>query len=513
MFDRPRLVSARLLATQLFGLLVGCHFDAPEVDQQGAPIDAESYGAGGVPAPMIPSDTEPDPDTNDSASGGAAPDNGMSTNVGSGGTSTEPTITPPCASSEACETPHEGGKDPVEPLEPLPTEPEDSAMPCPNDAHLVRLSPPGYYSWPGTVFGSVQPTGNGENHAPKPLDVRVETESGLPVEGCEVRFVAGPEEGWAFSAQPTTDAQGELYGYWTAGSPGQNSVDAVIKREDGTESRVTFEGTVLDHQSRTNSVHVNYPVDGAYTEVKIRITPMEAGPATYFSALNWKDSYAGIQFDENANEGVRTLVLFSVWDAGGQKAAIDDAGLCNKTVGFGGEGTGTSCRLIFPPQNHGSIAGLPDDYMLELGHTYELHLTTGPSGGRTANTLTFTDVTRGIGPLSLGTQSTGTPFAGGGYVSSFVEEWYPHGSCLSATRAVYYHGLQYRVGAAEWQQVNQATFSPGYLSTNNEVCGNYLAQAEGDKWFISSGGSKYVGRPFVPNDPYFPKYQSPMVLD
>jgi len=150
--------------------------------------------------------------------------------------------------------------------------------------------------------------------------------------------------------------------------------------------------------------------------------------------------------------------------------------------------------------------------MLELGHTYELHLQTADAGsGRTENTLTFTDVTRGIGPISLGTQSTGTDFAGGRYASGFVEEWTPHGDCLSNTRAVFYHSMTYELGGT-WHEVTSASFSPNYVSDNNEICGNYLARELDGKFFVSSGGADYVGHPYVPGDAAFPKPQPALTL-
>jgi hypothetical protein len=133
------------------------------------------------------------------------------------------------------------------------------------------------------------------------------------------------------------------------------------------------------------------------------------------------------------------------------------------------------------------------------------------NGSGTAHTLSFRDVSRGIGPISLGTQTTGTAFQGGRYASGFVEEWAPHGSCLSAGRSVYYHDLQAKVGST-WQPIKTAHFSPNYINTNNEICGNYFADVRTGMFFMSSGGSDYVGRPYVPGDPKFPKSQPALSL-
>jgi hypothetical protein len=380
------------------------------------------------------------------------------------------------------------------------------AKPCPAGSVISKLSSPTLYSWPGAVFSSAPLSGQGESHAPRRLEVAV-TSGDEPVAGCEVRFRAAPGQGWGHGNAKVTDAQGKLYGYWTAGQPGAATISAAIALEGGGESSVDFSGTVSDHESRTDSVHLYYDVDSSYSELKVRVTPLSAPPATYYSALNWRDSYAGIQFD-----GKTTIVIFSVWDAGGEKAKVADPGACNSVVDFGGEGTGTSCRLRLPPATNGSVAGLPDDYRLELGNTYELYLSmaSSPSGG-TAHTVTFTDLTRGIGPISLGTQTTGSAFTGGGHASAFVEEWTEHGSCLSNTRAVLYHGVRAKVGGS-WRDITSASFSPNYIKSNNEVCANYLATTLEQTWLMSSGGSEYVGRPYVPGDAAFTKPQPALEL-
>lgn len=389
---------------------------------------------------------------------------------------------------------------PVQLPEPTP------AVPCPAGSVITKTSTPSLYSWPGTVFSSSPLSGQGQNHAPAKLQVSV-TNGGQPVSNCEVRFHAATGQGHGFGASKTTDQQGKLYGYWTAGASGAATISAVIALEGGGQSKVDFTGTVSDHDTRTDSVHLDYDVDSSYSEIDVRVTPLSGPPATYYSALNWRDSYAGFQFD-----GQTTMVIFSVWDAGGEKAQIINQGACNVTVGFGGEGTGTSCRLRLPPSEHGAIAGLPDDYMLELGNTYELSLSmaASPSGG-TAHSMTFRDLTRGIGPISIGTQTTGTAFSGGGYASAFVEEWTEHGDCLSNTRAVLFHGVRAKVGGS-WRDIRRASFSPNYIPSNNEICGNYLATTLQETWFISSGGSDYVGRPYAPSDEAFEKPQTALEL-
>lgn len=55
------------------------------------------------------------------------------------------------------------------------------------------------------------------------------------------------------------------------------------------------------------------------------------------------------------------------------------------------------------------------------------------------------------------------------------------------------------------RDLKSAAFSPNYITTNNEVCANYLAASVDGTFLMSSGGKDYVGRPFVPGDNAFKK--------
>ena len=195
------------------------------------------------------------------------------------------------------------------------TDTQDELEPCPAGTTIEAISSGSYYAQPGVVFPSAPITGNGENHAPKKLEIKT-SRNGQAVAECKVRWLAEAGNGWAFAAEPHTDAQGINYAYWTAGDTGTNLVRATIDLDDGSSQSVAFSGEVSNASSRTDSVWLTYDVDSSYDAFKIRITP-RSGPAnTYYSALNWRDSYAGIQFVDAQT----TMVLFSVWDAGGEKA-------------------------------------------------------------------------------------------------------------------------------------------------------------------------------------------------
>jgi hypothetical protein len=338
------------------------------------------------------------------------------------------------------------------------------------------------------------------SYDPQKISVKV-TSGGAPVSGCEVAFETEPGNGWVFADSAVTDADGVVSGYWTAGDEAAQSARAFITLEGGGTSEATITGSASPSpRTRSNSIHLSYDVPESYTEFKLQVTPLTAPESTYYSTLNWTGAYGGIQFD-----GDTTKVIFSVWDTGGKSSLITDDGVCNETVQFGGEGTGTSCRLIFPPSEHGAIAGLPNDYELVAGDTYETHLVvTHPSdcgGVCTDYTFTFTDVTRGLGPISLGTQrymENVSPY----WASSFVEDWWdqPGDDCISAgARTAYFHDVQARIGGT-WTTIRDASFSPNFKPDNHEICANYEGSVASGKFLMSSGGDEHVGPPLFGDD-------------
>ena len=112
------------------------------------------------------------------------------------------------------------------------------------------------YANPGTVFSSSADLPEG--HTPKPIWLTV-AEEGEPVVGCSVGFTIKEGNGWVFARPRTTDEEGRVKAYWTAGPQvGTQQVSATITLGDGTTDSVTWEGTVTDTSSRTDSVYLSY---------------------------------------------------------------------------------------------------------------------------------------------------------------------------------------------------------------------------------------------------------------
>ena len=367
---------------------------------------------------------------------------------------------------------------------------------CPSGSSISSTFTGPIYANPGVVFSD--DSNLPDDHSPQAIDFQVSLDGSL-LEGCEIRFEIEDGNGWFFPAYRQTNNDGGLYGYWTAGSMiGDQTMSAYITWPSGEREYLNVSGEVTDTSTRTNSIHLNYEPSGEYEEFSIQATPGTGPLATYYSTINWAGSYGGIQFD-----GGTTKVIFSTWDTNGMDAEVIDSGSCNEVQGFDGEGTGVSCRLILPPSVNGPIPGLPDDYMLVPGHTYETSIEISDCGTNCQDySFFFTDITRDLGPISLGTQRYKSDSINN-WASSFVEEWWPHGNCLSAERSVLFHDVKAKVNG-EWEYFDRARFTPGYLPWNNEICANYYAEGTEDGFQLSSGGDRLVGQPRISGDSYFP---------
>ncbi len=371
--------------------------------------------------------------------------------------------------------------------------------PCPAGSTITAVTTSAGYANYGNVFGSSYYQANTPSTAnPKKIQIKV-TKAGAAVSGCEVGWSTAARNGWVFPDSKTTNASGFISAYWTAGDLSSQVATASINLSGGGTSQTSITGSAQPGpQTRGDSIHLTSYPGGSYTEYKVQVTPQVVGPTTYFATQGWEGAYGGIQFTSTA----QNKVIFSVWDVDeSRKAEFKSTGACNEIVGFGGEGTGTSCRLSLPPSKYGAVAGLPNDYMLKVGDTYQTHLViTFPTdcGGTCADyTFYFTDVTRGLGPVSLGTQRYKQK-ANNTYNYSFVEDWSSSAgdTCISAgARTARFHSIQAKIGGV-WKAVTSGTFDGVYRPDNTEVCSNYYGGVVSTgNFLLSSGGSALVSRP------------------
>lgn len=330
-----------------------------------------------------------------------------------------------------------------------------------------------------------------DTHQPEPVVMRVTDATGAPVSGCDVSWETSPGSGWIFPTASSTDADGRVSAWWTAGDAAEQTVTARIEHVDGTTTEATAHGESTPHSTRSNSIHINYEVLDIYDAFSVDVTPVTFPPTTYYSAINFPGGYTGIQ-NTSSEDGPpppeNQYVIFSVWDVGSVEAVVVDAAGSTCT-GFGGEGTGARCMLQYP---------------WEIGRAYRFELeVTYPVASRTDYAVWVSDATdpeslarrTHIATLRLGEHAE--PW----YASGFVEDWYVEASsCLdNPERTARFHHARYRrVGT--WTDVRAATFGAVYNPWHNEICANYAYRAEGDAFVWSSGGLR-VDAPLMGGDP------------
>lgn len=352
---------------------------------------------------------------------------------------------------------------------------------CPNGSEIHALQQDAGLARFGSVFSSTlydpsDETLNNKSHQPKQIIIKV-TRNGAPVADCEVLWESEntEQDGWAFANNSVTNAHGEVGAWWTAGTGDRQVMLAKIKRQDGTLSDTYFTGFAYPHQTRANSIHINW-ASPAWDHFSVDVTPITLPATTYYSAINFPGGYTGLQTDK---------FIFSVWDTNSIDAQIIDAGIATCT-GFGGEGTGAKCYVPFK-------AKLNHRYKFEIQVSY-------PMSNRTDYTLYFTDESQGqrikVAQLRYGQRTTPSGASG------FVEDWWQTGtSCLATKeRSVYFSNVKYKKGNEAFTMIKRATPSAVYNQWHNEICANYFFGEQDGNFLWSSGGKNRISRPLnLPN--------------
>ncbi len=414
--------------------------------------------------------------------------------------------------------------------------------PCQDPAlQLIILDPKPSIARYGTAFSNILYQDNDPQSAnPIPLKVALRTQDQQPVPNCEIEWQTDPLlPSWVFPISEQTDQTGTVSAWWIASD--HPSPKLTIKVKQSTLSQVLTGEAYPSDQTRTDSVHIHYGIDQAYDEITVQVQPLNASSTSYYSTINLPGAYTGIQFetgDQNDRSQVScgghsattcaqcpqgngsawcngdcmwvdgacvngtpvTKVIFSVWDEPTGNAQIIDMGQSNEQVGFGGEGTGTSLRLMLPPSRFGAIEGLPNDYQLQADHIYETRLKiTYPSDCMNCQDyqVFFYDLTRNLGPIDMGKQRYHQRVPAD-YAIGFIEDWLdvPGDHCInSQTRSAYFKEIKYRQGEGEWLKVNSARFNSVYLPENREICLNIAYGADDQGFFLSSGGKENVSFP------------------
>ena len=357
--------------------------------------------------------------------------------------------------------------------------------PCPAGSEIVALTPHAGIARMGSVFSKTLYNPNDKsqsNNSHQPQQIRVQVnQGGSAISGCEVDWVSegNAENGWVFPDRTTTDDNGTIAAWWTAGTAYDQTVYARIKTTEGEISQTSISGSAQPHETRSNSIHINWS-SGTWDHFSVDVTPITLPETTYYSTINFPGGYTGLQTNK---------ILFSVWDVDGVDAQIVDPGIAT-CEGFGGEGTGAKCYIPYAPET-----GTTYRFEVEVSHRVS---------NRTDYIMYFTDMSNGdrtrLAHLRYGRRVHPQGAAG------FVEDWWQTGnSCLETEeRSVYFHNVRYKLGSDAFKPITNARGTAVYNQWHNEICANYSFRAEDGKFLWSSGGKDKVGRPQnLPNSSSF----------
>ncbi|HEY3280691.1 MAG TPA: DUF3472 domain-containing protein [Armatimonadota bacterium] len=218
------------------------------------------------------------------------------------------------------------------------------------------------------------------------------------------------------------------------------------------------------------SVHLQYQApegDAFINEVVVR----RSAPGTYFCVCGFSAGYFGVQ----ELEADRKLLIFSVWDPGGQNdpsSVAEDRRVQLlykdpkvRTGRFGGEGTGGQSFL---------------DYRWKVGETLRLMVSAEVQGERTAYTGWFQESGKWRKLATFSTPSGGKRLSG---YYSFVEDFLRNRVSASQERRAEYGPAQVRGLDGRWTPVSTARFT-----ADSNPATNIDAGVKGSRFFLATGG-------------------------
>lgn len=353
---------------------------------------------------------------------------------------------------------------------------------CENGAQITAITPNAGYARVGSVYSKTlyQPSDSSPNdtHQPQKIQVQV-TMNGKGLSGCNVAWIPkqGEQSGWVFPDAPTSDANGYVSAWWTAGSAASQSLDVSIQQKDGTIKSATIVGSASPHATRANSIHLSWSTPN-WDKFSAEVTPITWEPTTYYEVIGINGGYTGIQSHQ---------LLFSLWDVNGVSPVVIDKG-SSKCSNFGGEGTGIKCETAFVPKTN-------------VTYRFEMEVADAPSSTQDY-TVYFTDTSTNV-RQKLATMRLPRPQTNAG-AYGFVEDWGTEGSsCIdNKPRAAYFGNVKYLDHASgAWVNVTKASGTAVYTPTHNEVCSNYSHAVEAGRFKLSTGGTS-VGQPLnMPGGP------------
>ncbi len=356
------------------------------------------------------------------------------------------------------------------------------AKPCFTDQPLVlATTTPSNVSRPGALYAAAPI----EPYVPRPVTARLTTTAGAPVGGCDVTWTPAPASGWVFPIAASTDADGRVDAWWTAGPDAAQALRVSVSDGKGGGASMIMSGTTEPRGSRATRVYLQYPVD-AFDAYSVEVIPEPAPQESTFGALWTLPCGAGLTSDPSGDGGPPVLRAFAFcWDSDMEATAVlDPSGSSCHPIGTAGTLQGTWCSQLYPWK-----AGEPYRIDLETrhalaGHTdYVFYVTTVASGERT--------------------KLVELRFGGGDRPSaafSYLQGDAIAASCLETEQlsALFRNVTQIDNGLST--NLRAATFTRDYDAESNVICANYDYGTSDGAFLLSTGGMR-VGPPRPPGWP------------
>lgn len=259
-----------------------------------------------------------------------------------------------------------------------------------------------------------------------------------------------------------------------AGWPGTGQLILHVGRADSTHrTRIATRSTgSARNPSGAAYLWMSTPVSTRYS---IDLTPLADPRGTYYAAIQWDGGYTGLQRSGSHYDRQLQSSVWDVEDGDGSPRVVLQTGAGVHCQTFGGEGTGTACRLNYP---------------WEVGSTYRFEVTEEDMNGGSTMTLHVTDLESGerrlVGTLRIARRVNMRSFG------TFVEDFWMHGEhCLAQeVRSVAIRRAMAMVDG-EWEQLTEARLSRhprDFMNPGTPACANQAAGSHAAGLHLTIGG-------------------------
>ena len=358
---------------------------------------------------------------------------------------------------------------------------DGAAHPCSTDQPLVlAATTTANVARPGALYAA-PPL---DPYTPRPIGVRLTTAAGAPVGGCDVAWTPAPGSGWVFPIGRSTDANGRVDAWWTAGPDASQTLRAAVMGADAGEVSITINGTAEPKRTSPARVYVQY-ASQTFDAFSVEVVPQVAGIDANVGALWTSSCGMGMSTDASSDGGPPTTLAFAFcWNSNADPTTVFD--LATSTCGEipGSPGSGTYCTRPYAWK-------VADAYRFDLetrhvvaGHTdYAFYVASVATGER----VKLVELRYGGG---------GRPSAAYSYLQN--EDFAP--SCLETElESALFRNVEKTDGDVT-TAIGSATFTRDYDAMQNEICANYTYGVVDRAFFISTGADR-VGPPRPPGWP------------